>query len=46
MRRPVTFPLTGDLPDAPLPMPKQVLESRVSWLMALRSALARTVVRS
>lgn len=46
MRRPVTFPMTGDLPDAPLPMPKQVLEARASWLMALRSALARTAVRS
>lgn len=46
MRRPVEFSLTGALPDAPLAMPKQVIESRVSWFGALRAALFGTPVRS
>ena len=36
-----------EAPDAMMTrLSKQVLEARASWLMALRSALARTAVRS
>jgi len=34
------------LPDAPLPMPKQVLEHRQGWLATLRSLLFGTMARS
>lgn len=33
------LPAHANLPDAPMPMPKQVLERRGSWLMTLRSLL-------
>lgn len=46
MRRPVEFSLTGTLPDAPLAMPKQVIEVRSSWFGALRAALLGTPIRS
>jgi len=40
------FPAHAALPDAPLAMPKQVLERRTSWIASLRSLLFAAVARS
>jgi len=40
------FPAHAALPDAPLAMPKQVLERRGSWFATLRSFLFAAVARS
>jgi hypothetical protein len=39
-------PLSAGLPDAPLAMPKQILENPRSWLVALREMLFGVLVRS
>ena len=40
------FPAHAALPDAPLAMPKQVLERRGSWFSLLRAFLFAAVARS
>jgi hypothetical protein len=46
MKHDMDFPLPYGLPDAPLAMPKQVLEHRRSWFSALRAVLFEALVRS
>lgn len=46
MRYDNKFSTMNGLPDAPMAMPKQIIEQRTSWVSTLRSVFLSALVRS
>ncbi len=46
MRRSFEFSPNGELPDAPLAMPKQVIERQNAWRLVLRAVFFGAPARS